>query len=95
MPCGIVTPALPKPMPAKVAESIRARVSEKEVKNRSTGVNMGRITVSIGVASYLLGEELTDFIGRADAALYAAKNAGRNRVVTERQLRAPAELAKT
>ncbi len=40
-----------------------------------------RLTVSVGVASYRPGERLQDVIQRADRALYAAKSAGRDRIV--------------
>jgi diguanylate cyclase (GGDEF)-like protein len=39
-------------------------------------------TVSIGVATLALGETLSGLMGRADAALHAAKAGGRNRVVS-------------
>lgn len=38
------------------------------------------ISLSIGVAQYRPGERITDLIGRADSALYQAKQLGRNRV---------------
>jgi diguanylate cyclase len=41
----------------------------------------GGITVSVGVAEYRNAESIVDTIGRADAALYEAKLAGRNRAV--------------
>ena len=43
-----------------------------------------RYTVSVGVASLEDGESLTSLLQRADAALYAAKRGGRNRVVDAR-----------
>lgn len=40
-----------------------------------------RVTASIGVAAFVRGERLEDLVARADAALYEAKRAGKNRVV--------------
>jgi len=40
----------------------------------------GRITVSLGVASWIAGESAEELVTRADAMLYAAKKNGRNRV---------------
>jgi len=39
-------------------------------------------TASFGVAQYIPGETVESLVGRADAAMYAAKQAGRNRVMT-------------
>ena len=44
---------------------------------------LGTITVSIGVAELRAGENLSQWIARADRAVYAAKEAGRNRVVLD------------
>jgi diguanylate cyclase (GGDEF)-like protein len=41
------------------------------------------ISVSIGVAQYRSGESVMETLSRADAALYDAKRAGRNRVIAE------------
>lgn len=44
------------------------------------------VTISIGVAQSARGDDAQDLIRRADAALYGAKNSGRNRAVTATSL---------
>jgi len=57
-----------------LAEKIRAAVEAAEHDQ------VGRITISIGISTYDNRLTLDEFIRRADEALYAAKNNGRNRV---------------
>jgi len=66
-----------------VAEQIRKSIVAKELVKKSTGESLGVITMSIGVAAYRPGETVDALIARADTGLYAAKRAGRNRVVSE------------
>jgi diguanylate cyclase len=66
-----------------VADHIRRAVMTKELMKRSTGEHLGRVTVSIGVATLHKGETAQSLIERADACLYTAKRHGRNRVVCE------------
>ncbi len=61
----------------QVAEKLRALINE------TTFADNIPVTVSIGVAQYRQGESAEAWISRADAALYVAKDTGRNRVVTE------------
>lgn len=63
-----------------VGNSLRKSIATKDVINRSTGEKMGRITMSVGVAEYVVGESPEDMIERADGALYTAKHNGRNQV---------------
>lgn len=69
-----------------LAETVRTTVASKRIRKRSTGEDFGNITMSIGIALFKPGEPIADFIQRADESLYFAKNAGRNRVATEREL---------
>jgi diguanylate cyclase len=66
-----------------VADHIRRAVMSKELKKKSTGEVLGRVTISIGVSMLKPGDDTDSLIERADACLYAAKRAGRNRVVCE------------
>ena len=66
-----------------VADHIRRAVMTKELMKRSTGEHLGRVTVSIGVAALRPGDTSASLIERADTCLYAAKHAGRNRVISE------------
>ncbi len=69
-----------------VAENIRKAIQAKELLKRSTNEKLGRITASFGVASFRLNESASALIERADRCLYAAKHAGRNRVISETEL---------
>ncbi len=68
------------------AERLRATLEQSAV--RCTGHGLVHYTVSVGVATLAAGETIAGLLERADAALYAAKQAGRNRVVDARNVAA-------
>jgi diguanylate cyclase (GGDEF)-like protein len=72
---------------ARLAEKLRERVQQSNID----GAN-GRIavTASFGVALAPPGGSTADALKRADAALYRAKEAGRNRVDTDKTLQSDA-----
>ena len=80
-----------------VADHIRRAVMTKELMKRSTGEHLGRVTISIGVATLHKTDSAQSLIERTDACLYAAKRHGRNRVMSETDpevaTTAPAQVA--
>ncbi|MEZ5628780.1 MAG: sensor domain-containing diguanylate cyclase [Rhodocyclaceae bacterium] len=61
----------------RIAESLRQRIGDEAFAANGRAIP---VTISIGVAEYQAGESTEQAVSRADAALYQAKNAGRNRV---------------
>ncbi len=59
---------------SNLAERLRAAISNLDIRD------YGRVTASFGVAEHQQGEQGRDLVKRADLALYAAKEGGRNRV---------------
>ena len=80
---AVVLPNTTLPNAVAVAEQIRRAVMARELKKKSTGEILGRVTVSVGVSLLQPGDDINTLIERADACLYAAKRGGRNRVVSE------------
>lgn len=76
---GILLPSTAVDQAEAVAERIRVAVAKIAI---DTEYGTVRFTTSIGVAQSLDADESVDvLLARADAALYAAKAAGRNRVI--------------
>jgi diguanylate cyclase len=78
---AIVLPNTSLKQAIAVADHIRRAVMAKELKKKSTGEIIGRISISVGVASLLQSDTNETFIERADRCLYSAKRSGRNRVI--------------
>jgi diguanylate cyclase len=80
---AVVLPATALRQALTVADHIRRAVMSKELKKKSTGEILGRVTISIGVSVLQPGDDPDTLIERADGCLYAAKRNGRNRVICE------------
>ena len=70
-----------------VADQIREEISKKRLKIKKTGQTMGNITVSLGVSEIRERDTVMSVVERADAALYLAKDSGRNNVKSENDLK--------
>ncbi len=76
----LILPEATEAAAARRAEDLRARAQEMEVRHLDTV--LGPVSVSLGVGLYPdHGRTRDSLLGAADAALYKAKEAGRNRVV--------------
>jgi diguanylate cyclase (GGDEF)-like protein len=77
----VVMPATPKDVALRVAERIRSLIEGSPFEHAATQPNE-HVTISGGVATWPGdGEDVDSLLRSADAALYQAKRAGRNRVM--------------
>jgi diguanylate cyclase (GGDEF)-like protein len=77
---AIILPGTPASGAFETAERLREDVMRQGIAHAANAPLV--VTISIGTATFIPteGSEATEIIAAADAALYAAKNAGRNRV---------------
>lgn len=63
-----------------VAETIRRTIELASIINPTNKEVVSKVTVSIGITEFREDDDIESVVHRADKALYAAKNHGRNRV---------------
>ena len=69
--------------PSAIAQRLCDRLAQRPLTVRGHPGCSEQVTLSIGVAAWRPDEGPGSWYGRADAALYAAKRCGRNRVFIE------------
>ena len=77
---AIILPGTDAAGAARVAERVRNGIAERTILTPD-GAPLA-VTASFGVADYALADSATDLVAAADAALYGAKRAGKDRVAT-------------
>lgn len=77
---AIILPMTDQDAAKLVAERVRRAFESKKLTIRETNQKVGQLTASFGVAQFRSGDDVDTLVQRADAKLYDAKSAGRNRV---------------
>jgi diguanylate cyclase len=69
----------------KVAEHIRKSIETGKIKSPISDVQIDSVTVSIGIAVHVAGDNMMKWLDQADKALYISKQGGRNKVTVYRE----------
>lgn len=69
---------------ARIADRMRLDIASRKLALNRNGQIISDVTASFGVAQFLTGDTPETLMKRADAKLYEAKQAGRNRIVIDK-----------
>lgn len=78
---ALLMPATNATHAQQTAETVRKLVKAMKLKRRGTQDVNATLTISSGVAAWVAGDDALSLLNVADAALYHAKEHGRDRVV--------------
>lgn len=85
---GILLPETGRATAVAIAEKVRASVMGRELVKRTTGESLGKVTISLGVATTRPGDTAVSLLERADQCMFMAKREGRNRTVDDSRIAA-------
>ena len=77
---AVIFPGEPTSALMSELDEIRTEIGSRALKRRSTNEELGSVKISVGVADFCPGDTPTSLLERADAALYASKRGGRDRI---------------
>ncbi len=74
----IILPETPLKGASIIADHLREKLASRKLARKGSSDSYGKVTMSIGVTEYIIGEPMDELIERADGLLYKAKQDGRN-----------------
>lgn len=89
----VILPGKARQAACDIAEQLREFVASRTVRAKHSNREVGRITLSLGVAQLRFDDTMEALIERADQALYQAKKNGRNQVCSELDVPSPRKVA--
>jgi diguanylate cyclase len=87
---AIILPGTEVESALKITERMRSELEGLELAVSASGQEIGKVTASFGIAELGTADDIDSLVDRADARLYQAKCAGRNRVSADRATAAAA-----